>query len=63
MASIEFSLIEVSVVHGLKQGNDVLKEIHKELNVEQVEKLLEESHEAREYQKVRPTCRPVTQRS
>ncbi|KAK0456683.1 Snf7 family [Armillaria borealis] len=51
VASIEFSLIEVSVVHGLKQGNDVLKEIHKELNVEQVEKLLEESHEAREYQK------------
>ncbi|PBL01224.1 hypothetical protein ARMGADRAFT_1160449 [Armillaria gallica] len=51
VASIEFSLIEVSVVHGIKQGNDVLKEIHKELNVEQVEKLLEESHEAREYQK------------
>lgn len=51
VASIEFSLIEVSVVHGLKQGNDVLKEIHKELNVEQVEKLLEESHEAREYQR------------
>ncbi|KAK0245613.1 Snf7-domain-containing protein [Armillaria nabsnona] len=51
VSSIEFSLIEASVVHGLKQGNDVLKEIHKELNVEQVEKLLEESHEAREYQK------------
>ncbi|KAG7450639.1 uncharacterized protein BT62DRAFT_1001439 [Guyanagaster necrorhizus] len=51
VSSIEFSLIEVSVVHGLKQGNDVLKEIHKELNVEQVEKLLEDSHEAREYQR------------
>ncbi|KAK0208128.1 Snf7 family [Desarmillaria ectypa] len=51
VSSIEFSLIEVSVVHGLKQGNDVLKEIHKELNVERVEKLLEESHEAREYQR------------
>ncbi|KAK0198231.1 Snf7 family [Armillaria mellea] len=51
VSSIEFSLIEVSVVHGLQQGNDVLKEIHKELNVEQVEKLLEESHEAREYQR------------
>jgi hypothetical protein len=41
------------VLHGLKQGNDVLKEIHKELNVESVEKLLEETAEAREYQRVR----------
>jgi charged multivesicular body protein 6 len=40
------------VLHGLKQGNDVLKEIHKELNVESVEKLLEETAEARAYQKV-----------
>jgi hypothetical protein len=40
------------VLHGLKQGNDVLKEIHKELNVESVEKLLEETAEAREYQRV-----------
>jgi hypothetical protein len=42
----------VSVLHGLKQGNEVLKEIHKELNVESVEKLLEETVEAREYQRV-----------
>ncbi|PPQ62978.1 hypothetical protein CVT24_006084, partial [Panaeolus cyanescens] len=51
VATIEFSLVEVSVLHGLKQGNEVLKEIHKEMNVESVEKLLEESAEAREYQK------------
>ena len=44
--------MEVSVLHGLKQGNAVLKEIHKELNVESVEKLLEETAEAREYQRV-----------
>lgn len=42
----------MSVLHGLKQGNEVLKEIHKELNVESVEKLLEETVEAREYQRV-----------
>lgn len=42
--------MEVSVLHGLKHGNEVLKEIHKELNVESVEKLLEETQEAREYQ-------------
>ncbi|KAG6818033.1 hypothetical protein H0H87_009188 [Tephrocybe sp. NHM501043] len=51
VSTIEFSLVEVSVLHGLKQGNEVLKEIHKEMNVESVEKLLEETHEAREYQR------------
>lgn len=51
VSTIEFSLIEVSILHGLKQGNDILKEIHKEMNVESVEKLLEETAEAREYQK------------
>lgn len=46
--------MELSVIHGLEQGNEVLKEIHKEMNVESVEKLLEESQEARDYQRVRP---------
>ena len=27
------------MLHGLKQGNEVLKEIHKEMNLETVEKL------------------------
>ncbi|ESK97968.1 snf7 family protein [Moniliophthora roreri MCA 2997] len=51
VSSIEFSLVELSVLHGLKQGNEVLKEIHKEMSVESVEKLLEETAEAREYQR------------
>ncbi|KDQ63518.1 hypothetical protein JAAARDRAFT_53723 [Jaapia argillacea MUCL 33604] len=51
VSTIEFSLIEVSVLHGLKQGNDVLKEIHREMNVESVEKLLEETAEAQAYQR------------
>jgi len=51
VSTIEFSSIEVAVLHGLKQGNEVLKEIHKEINVESVEKLLEETQEAREYQR------------
>ena len=57
VSTIEFSLVEVSVLHGLKQGNEVLKEIHKEMNLESVEKLLEESYEAREYQRVGPRSR------
>jgi replication fork clamp-binding protein CrfC len=52
VSTIEFSLVEVSVMHGLKSGNEVLKEIHKELNIESVEKLLDETREAQAYQKV-----------
>jgi len=51
VSTIEFSLVEVSVLHGLKQGNEVLKEIHKEMNTETVEKLMDETQEAREYQR------------
>lgn len=40
------------MLHGLQQGNEALKEIHKEMNLESVEKLLEETAEAREYQRV-----------
>jgi len=45
--------VEVSVLHGLKQGNEVLKQIHIEMNIESVEKLLDETAEARAYQRVR----------
>lgn len=37
---------------GLQQGNTVLKEIHKEMNPESVERLLEETAEAQAYQRV-----------
>jgi charged multivesicular body protein 6 len=38
---------------GLKQGNAVLKELHKEMSLEAVEKLMNETAEAVAYQKVR----------
>lgn len=53
VTSIEFSRIQVSVVHGLEQGNIVLKQINKEMNIERVNKLMEETTEAQAYQKVR----------
>ena len=53
VSTIEFSLVEVSVLHGLQQGNEVLKQIHQEMNLETVEKIMEETAEAREYQRVR----------
>jgi len=51
VSTIEFSLVEASVLHGLKQGNEVLKELHKEMNPESVERLLEETAEAQAYQR------------
>ncbi|KAG2350246.1 Snf7-domain-containing protein [Suillus weaverae] len=51
VSTIEFSLVELSVLHGLKQGNEVLQEIHREMSVESVEKLMDETQEAREYQR------------
>lgn len=52
VASIEFSLVEKSILLGLQQGNSVLKEIHKEMSVELVEKLMGETDDAVAYQKV-----------
>lgn len=49
----------MSVLHGLQQGNEVLKEIHKELNLENVERILEETAEGREYQRVRPSAHRI----
>lgn len=51
VSTIEFSLVEMSVLHGLQQGNAVLAEIHKEMTIENVEKLLSETQDAREYQR------------
>ncbi|GJJ08787.1 hypothetical protein Clacol_003006 [Clathrus columnatus] len=51
VSTIEFSLVEMSVLHGLQQGNAVLAEIHKEMTIENVEKLLAETQDAREYQR------------
>lgn len=45
VSSIEFSQIQASVYAGLERGNEVLKELHKVLNVEKVDKLLEETAE------------------
>lgn len=40
-------------MHGLQQGNKVLSEIHKEMSIENVEKLMNETQEAIAYQRVR----------
>lgn len=51
VANIEFSQIEASVIHGLAQGNAVLKEIHATMTIDSVDKLMEETAEAQAYQR------------
>ncbi|KAJ3112060.1 Vacuolar protein sorting-associated protein 20 [Phlyctochytrium bullatum] len=48
--TIEYSLIEKDIVNGLKKGNDVLAQIHKEMSVEAVEKLMDDTADAIAYQ-------------
>jgi charged multivesicular body protein 6 len=48
---LEFAQIEVQVVQGLKSGTAALKKMNQILSIENVEKIMEESQEAIEYQK------------
>ncbi|KAG0224809.1 Vacuolar protein sorting-associated protein 20 [Actinomortierella wolfii] len=48
--SIEHAMMEKQVLDGLKAGNQVLKELHKEMSLADVEKLMDETHEAIAYQ-------------
>ncbi|XP_037544334.1 charged multivesicular body protein 6 [Nematolebias whitei] len=48
---IEFMQIEMKVIEGLKVGNDCLKSMHEMMSVEDVEKILDETQEAAEYQR------------
>lgn len=51
-SSVEFALVQKDVVFGLQQGTRVLKQIHAEMGgVENVEKLMGENEDARQYQR------------
>lgn len=51
-SNVEFALVQKDVVYGLQQGTSVLKQIHSEMGgIENVEKLMGESEDARAYQK------------
>jgi len=49
--SIEFTQMEKEIFDRLKAGNETLKEIHKEMSIEAVEQLMEDTQEAIQYQK------------
>ncbi|MCJ1422824.1 Vacuolar protein sorting-associated protein 20 [Sticta canariensis] len=51
-SDVDFALVQKDVVYGLQQGANVLKQIHAEMGgIEQVEKLMGESEDARAYQR------------
>lgn len=49
--NIEFALVQKDVMYGLEQGNQVLKDINKEMSLERVEQILDESAEGIAYQR------------
>ncbi|WVQ73120.1 hypothetical protein IAR50_002684 [Cryptococcus sp. DSM 104548] len=51
VATIEFTQIQNTVLHGLEMGADVLKELHKEMSIERVDKLMDQTREGIEYQR------------
>src|SRR4051812_19921063 len=53
MSSIEFASIQTKVFDALKAGNTVLQAINAEVSIDEVEKLMDESAEAIEYQNVK----------
>ncbi|CAL9693243.1 unnamed protein product [Knipowitschia caucasica] len=48
---IEFMQIEMKVIEGLKVGNDCLKRMHEIMSIEDVERIMDETQEAIEYQR------------
>ncbi|MCI4384502.1 hypothetical protein PGIGA_G00039360 [Pangasianodon gigas] len=48
---IEFAQIEAKVIEGLKVGNDCLKKMHEVMSIEEVERIMDETQEAIEYQR------------
>merc|ERR1712142_730118 len=49
--NLEFAQIEMKVVEDLKAGNESLKRLHSLMSVEDVERILDETRDAVEYQK------------
>lgn len=48
---LEFAQIEMKVLEGLKVGNECLKKMHEVMSIEEVERIMDETQDAIEYQK------------
>lgn len=51
VADIEYTQIEVSVVEGLKVGSEALKQLNSLMNLDDIQKIMEDNEEAAEKQK------------
>ncbi|CAG8600094.1 1449_t:CDS:2 [Ambispora leptoticha] len=49
--SVEFAVVQKEVMAGLSRGNEILNELNKEVSLEKVEKLMEDTEDAIAYQK------------
>ncbi|XP_065826772.1 charged multivesicular body protein 6-like [Oscarella lobularis] len=49
--TLEFTQVEMRVVEGMKQGNQALEAMHKMMSLEDVEKIMDDTQDAIEYQK------------
>lgn len=49
--SIEFAQIEMKVLEGLQIGNQCLNKMHQVMSIEEVERILDETQDAVEYQR------------
>lgn len=45
-ADIEFAQVELQVIDGLKRGNEALKQMHAILNIDEIERIMDETQEA-----------------
>lgn len=52
VSSIEFTQIQATVMKGLEMGNEVLTQLHKEMSLEKVERLMDQTKEGVAYQRV-----------
>lgn len=48
---LEFAQIEMKVLEGLKVGNECLKKVHEVMSIEEVERIMDETQDAIEYQR------------
>lgn len=48
---LEFAQIEMKVLEGLKVGNECLKKMHEVMSIEEVERIMDETQDAVEYQR------------
>lgn len=49
-ADLEFAVIEMDVINGLKTGNEALKKVHEIMDIDKIESILEETREGIEKQ-------------